>query len=191
MERNNCSQDQPEGADIPFPDSCQPPLACCGEKGPGWKSAWAPALLAVFPKDRAACIQWVLRLLVGGAFVLAGGLKITDPAKFAGDVGNYRVVPHELINLVAILMPWIEVVAGAFVLAGVWLRASALVIVSLTAMFFVLIVSALVRGLNIECGCFGTIGGKHIGLFNLAIDSTLFLLASLLAKRTQQGPKMG
>ena len=69
-----------------------------------------------------------------------------------------------------------------------WLRAAALVITSLTMMFFAVIVSALARGLNIECGCFGTIGGKHIGLVNLAIDFTLFFLAALLAGRSRNCP---
>lgn len=133
-------------------------------------------------------MNWILRFVVGGAFVLAGVLKIMDPAKFAGDVDNYRIVPHFLINLVAILIPWIEVVAGLFVLAGVWLRASASLIASLTVMFFGLIVSALIRGLNIECGCFGTMGGKHIGLVNLAIDSTLLFLSALLIYRSRECP---
>ncbi len=126
----------------------------------------------------------ILRLLVGGAFVVAGALKVADPAKFALDVSNYRLVPYELINLVAILLPWIEITAGLFVLAGIWLRAAALVITSLTVMFLVLIVSALARGLNIECGCFGTVGGKHIGLVNLVIDSALLALSALLVKRS-------
>jgi uncharacterized membrane protein YphA (DoxX/SURF4 family) len=130
-------------------------------------------------------IDGILRLLVGGAFVIAGTLKIADPAKFALDVGNYRLVPHDLINLVAILLPWIEVTAGAFVLTGIWLRAAALVVSSLTAVFFAVIVSALARGLNIECGCFGTVGGKHIGAVNLAIDSTLLVFAALLARRSE------
>jgi uncharacterized membrane protein YphA (DoxX/SURF4 family) len=103
-------------------------------------------------------------------------------------VGNYWLVPHELINLVAVLVPWLEITAGLFVLAGIWLRAAALVITSLTVMFFVVIVSALVRGLNIECGCFGTIGGTHIGLMNLAIDSALFFLAALLVRRSTDRP---
>ena len=135
------------------------------------------------PSARAEVLNWLLRFLVGGAFVLAGVLKIAAPAKFAIDVSNYRLLPHELINLVAIVLPWIEVVAGGFVLAGIWLRASALLITSMTVVFFLAIVSALARGLNIECGCFGTVGGKHVGLVNLAIDSTLFCLAALLAKR--------
>ncbi len=126
----------------------------------------------------------ILRLLVGGAFVVAGALKVADPAKFALDVSNYRLVPYELINLVAILLPWIEITSGLFVLAGIWLRAAALVITSLTVVFLVLIVSALARGLNIECGCFGTVGGKHIGLVNLVIDSALLALSALLVKRS-------
>jgi uncharacterized membrane protein YphA (DoxX/SURF4 family) len=134
------------------------------------------------PKNSVIYITWMLRLVVGGAFIFAGVLKIADPAKFAIDVSNYRLVPHELINLVAILMPWMEVVAGAFVLAGIWLRAAAMVITSMTVMFAIVILSALARGLNIECGCFGTLGGKNIGLVNLLIDTTLFCLAAWLAR---------
>ena len=129
-------------------------------------------------------INWLLRLAVGGSFVLAGALKIADPAKFAVDVGNYRLVAHELNNLVAILLPWIEVVAGLFVLAGIWLRAAAIVITSLTVIFLFVILSALARGLNMDCGCFGTVGGQHVGLVNLAIDSTLFFLAVNLVTRS-------
>ena len=141
------------------------------------------------PENIATVINWILRLVVGGAFVVAGVLKIADPTTFATAVSNYGLVPHELINLVAILIPWIEIVAGSFVLAGIWLRAAALVITTLTIMFAIVIVSALAQGLNIECGCFGTIGGKHIGLANLAIDATLFCLAALLAWRMKDGTR--
>jgi uncharacterized membrane protein YphA (DoxX/SURF4 family) len=126
-------------------------------------------------------LVWIFRLIVGTAFVVAGALKIADPAKFAVDVSHYRLMPPGLLNLVAILVPWIEFTTGMFVLAGIWLRAAALVITSLTGIFFCLIVSALARGLNIECGCFGTLGGKHVGLVNLAIDAVLFALAAWLA----------
>lgn len=132
----------------------------------------------------ARWLNWILRLLVGGAFVFAGVMKIADPAKFVLDVENYRLVPHVLVNLVAILVPWTEVVTGFFVLVGIWQRAAALIITGLTTMFAVVIGSALTRGLNIECGCFGTVGGKHIGLVNLAIDATLSGLATLLVWST-------
>lgn len=138
------------------------------------------------PINTATALNWFLRLILGGTFLVAGGLKIADPAKFALAVENYRLLPRELINLAAIVIPWLEVVAGLFVLAGVWLRAAALLITSLTMLFAVVIGSALARGLNIECGCFGTLGGRHIGLVNLAIDATLFCLAALLTWRSRK-----
>ena len=115
---------------------------------------------------KASRINWLLRFIVGGAFFLAGALKIADPAQFALDVTNYRLLPPELINLVAIILPWIELVAGLFVLAGIWLRAGSFILTSLTVMFLFVILSALARGLNIECGCFGTIGGRHVWAVN-------------------------
>lgn len=136
---------------------------------------------------RGRAFTLLLRCLVGGAFLLAGALKIADPAKFAQDVANYRLAPPEWINLVAILLPWIEVTTGFFLLAGVWVRAAALVIVGLSSVFLAVILSALARGLNIECGCFGTVGGKHVGLVNLGIDSVLLCLAVWLFRRS--GPE--
>jgi putative oxidoreductase len=174
-----------ESSVTPHLASCQP--LPCSKAGRGMGGRRDSAYWLHLPKDTTACINGILRLLVGGAFVFAGALKIADPAKFALDIANYRLMPHELINLTAILLPWIEVAAGLFVLAGIWLRAAALVIIGLTVVFFAVIVSALARRLNIECGCFGTIGGKHIGLVNLAIDSTLFCLAALLARRSGAG----
>ena len=120
--------------------------------------------------SRGNMLNWLLRILVGGAFIVAGVLKIIGPEKFASDISNYRLLPHELINLLAITLPWVEVVAGLSVLTGVWLQGGILLITAMTIMFLVVITSALARGLNIECGCFGTVGGKHIGLVNLAID---------------------
>jgi uncharacterized membrane protein YphA (DoxX/SURF4 family) len=139
-------------------------------------------------KRRRPWLNGLLRLLVGGVFVTAGILKIMNPAKFALDVANYRLLPHELNNLVAIMLPWIEVTAGILVLLGVWLRAAAGVITGLTVLFLVVIGSALARGLNIECGCFGTVGGRHIGLVNLAIDATLSGLAWGLMMRPPERP---
>ena len=133
--------------------------------------------------------HWLLRLLVGGTFVLAGSLKIADPVNFALAVANYRLLPYEATHLVAILLPWIEVVSGCCVLAGIWERAAAFIVASLVTLFAGAIVSALVRGLNIDCGCFGTTGGSHIGLKSLGIDAVLLLFASLLVWRTGGRPR--
>lgn len=175
-------------SDTPHAPAGQPlPLPKKG-RGPAAGRLYAFARRWFLSEDATPGFNGILRLLVGGAFMYAGVLKIADPAKFALDVGNYRLVPHEWTHLVAILFPWIEVAAGLFVLAGIWLRAAALVSTMLTGLFFFVIVSALARGLNIECGCFGTMGGHYAGLVQLALDATLFALAALLAMRSRDCP---
>lgn len=141
-------------------------------------------LLAMLPQGVAGWIQWSLRLLLGGAFLTAGLLKMADPIRFARDVENYRLLPHALLHAVAILLPAVEVLTGGLVLLGLWLRASATILVGLTGLFLLVICSALIRGLNIECGCFGTVGGRHVGWVNLAVDGGLFILAVLLTRTT-------
>ncbi len=137
----------------------------------------------------AVWIQWFLRLVLGGAFLTAGLLKLADPIRFAHDVGNYRLLPHALTHAVAIVLPAVEVLTGGLVLFGVWLRASTAILVGLTSLFLLVISSALVRGLNIECGCFGTIGGRHVGWVNLSIDFGLFITALLLARISGERPR--
>jgi uncharacterized membrane protein YphA (DoxX/SURF4 family) len=111
-------------------------------------------------------ITWACRLIVGGVFICVGIVKIIDPVTFAKDIGNYQLMPHITINLLAITMPWIEVVAGLLLVCGVWMRPSALVIGVLLLIFIAAIGQAMARGFNIECGC-GTgaqkVGWKKVG----------------------------
>lgn len=131
--------------------------------------------------------DWValgVRIFLGGFYIVAGAVKIPDPGKFAEAVANYRILPHEMLNLVAITLPWIEVTAGVLLVLGIWFRASAWLINVMTIVFIVAIGSAVARGLNIECGCFGTVGGREVGIN--AILEDLGLLAAgiwLLWKR--------
>lgn len=118
-------------------------------------------------------VDLVLRLVVGGVYVAAGAIKIPDPGKFAEAVANYRIVPHELVNLVAITLPPVEVLAGLLLIAGIWVRPSVGLINGLTVVFILAIGSAVVRGLDIECGCFGTVGGREVGLLAIAQDLLL------------------
>ena len=136
------------------------------------------------PLLRSRVVAWLIRLFLGGFYVLAGGLKVGDPGKFAEAVSNYRLLPHEAINLVAIMLPWIEVAAGVFLIFGLWLKASAWLINAMTVMFIAAISSAVARGLNVECGCFGTVGGRRVGLTAIAEDVGLLLLGLWLVRLT-------
>jgi uncharacterized membrane protein YphA (DoxX/SURF4 family) len=101
---------------------------------------------------------WValaFRLALGGVFLWAGVSKAMDPHEFGLEIARYRMVPQEAVNLMAILLPWIEIVAGAALVLGLWARAGAFVCLGLDVVFLIAITSALRRGLDISCGCFG------------------------------------
>jgi putative oxidoreductase len=136
--------------------------------------------------------EWIpllMRLFLGGFYVVAGAVKIPDPGRFAEAVANYRLLPHELINLAAIILPWVEVVAGLFLILGLWLRASAWLINAMTVLFIVAIGSAVARGLSIECGCFGTVGGREVGLKAIAEDVLLLAFGLWILWSRRNRPK--
>ena len=101
---------------------------------------------------------WLARLAVAGVFLGACLAKIRDPELFALAVNRYRILPGEFVNLVAIVLPWIELTAGLAVLAGpTRLRAAgATLIVGMLTVFTLAISLNLVRGIEASCGCFST-----------------------------------
>lgn len=122
-----------------------------------------------------------LRLLLGGTFVAAAVLKILTPDQFIADVDNYRLLPRPLVFAVANTLPWVELIAGACLIGSLYVRKAAVVISFLSAVFFVATLSALMRGLDIACGCFGTTGGLHNAFVSLGTEAVLFCMAALLA----------
>jgi hypothetical protein len=133
-------------------------------------------------------INFILRLVLGGIFVYAGAAKIIHPAGFSADIANYRMLPHEWIHLLAITLPWIEVAAGLLLMAGVWKRASALLIALMLVVFIAAISQAVARNLNIECGCFGTVGGRKVGLIAIAEDLAMLAAAGWLIRHETDSP---
>ena len=98
---------------------------------------------------------WFCRCLVGGIFFYAGALKMADVIVFAGEVAAYHLIPHNFTYLVAAILPSIEVLIGALLLLDCRVRGAAFLAGVLDLIFILALVSALVRGLNISCGCFG------------------------------------
>jgi uncharacterized membrane protein YphA (DoxX/SURF4 family) len=128
----------------------------------------------------------ICRIAVGTVFLLAGLTKIGHPVEFALAIGNYRILPEPLIGLAAVTLPWIEVAIGLLLIIGFLWRGSALVAVGLMAGFIGGIVSAMVRGLDIECGCFSPGSGRMIGMGILIEDLLLFVMGLLVL--TGSGP---
>jgi uncharacterized membrane protein YphA (DoxX/SURF4 family) len=115
------------------------------------------------------------RLILGVVFIYASLEKIQNPAGFAQAIYNYRMVPEALINIMAIVLPWLELICGILIIVGVFVRGSALLIGAMLAVFIVALSSAILRGLDISCGCFTLEGGRGIAGKTLVEDILLMV----------------
>jgi uncharacterized membrane protein YphA (DoxX/SURF4 family) len=120
-----------------------------------------------------------LRLVLGFLFVFASIEKIAQPAEFAKAILNYHLLPIPLVNVFAIVLPWVELVAGFLLLSGLFTRGSSLLLTFLLSVFTLAIAINVARGLDISCGCFGTSVARRIGWSALAED-LLMLAGSLI-----------
>ena len=98
----------------------------------------------------------LLRVALGAVFIVASFDKIQNPEAFATTIANYRLLPYTVVNGIAITLPWLEVVTGTLLALGVWIRANTMIAWGLLLVFSFAISQALVRGLDISCGCFTT-----------------------------------
>ncbi len=99
-------------------------------------------------------VAFALRLLLGLTFVFASVDKISDPAAFAGAVANYKLIAEPWTMLVATVLPWIELLCGLGVLLGVYVRGSSVLLFFLLSFFTLAVLTGIIRGLDISCGCF-------------------------------------
>jgi putative oxidoreductase len=127
-----------------------------------------------------AALALVLRLGLAAVLLIAGALKLRDPAAFATEIANYRLAPA-LAPHVAATLPAVEVVLAVALAALplVWRRAAALAATALLATFAAAVASAYLRGIDVACGCFGT-GGDPIGGLTLARNVALLSAAVAL-----------
>ncbi len=114
------------------------------------------------PAGSGAALPWLgtaVRLVLGGVWVVAGALKLPDPAAAERAVRAYELVPEGVVPLLAFGLPVLEVALGVLLLAGAFVRPAAVASALLLAVFTAAVASAWARGLTIDCGCFGD-GGE-------------------------------
>jgi len=102
-------------------------------------------------------VQLLSRLLLGGIFIYASIDKIAHPHAFAKIIHNYQLLPDVLIYAAAVMLPWVELVSGLFIVAGIFKRTTAIILSSLLLVFAVAISINLIRGIEFDCGCFSTV----------------------------------
>jgi len=105
---------------------------------------------------REGLLPLAARLLLGAVFIYASIDKIAHPAAFAEAVYNYQILPGPLIHLTALVLPWMELVLGLFLMSGLFREGSVFMVSALMVIFLSAMVFNLARGLDIHCGCFTT-----------------------------------
>lgn len=101
-------------------------------------------------------LAFLFRLILGVVFVYASLDKIAHPDDFAKIVYNYHFLPGQVINLFAIILPWVELLTGLALILGIFVESAALIIGTLLFVFVIGLVTAVLRNLDISCGCFST-----------------------------------
>ena len=98
-----------------------------------------------------------VRVYLGGVFIYASMYKINYPGEFAETIASYQLVPFWAVNLMALVMPWAELVSGILMVLGVRTKSAAVAIGGMLVMFSLAIVITLLRGIPIGCGCFTSV----------------------------------
>lgn len=159
----------------------------------------APSALA-FPDRLRGLLDhpWLTvraQVLLGAVFAAAALPKIADPPSFAHMIHNYRILPGALLNLSALVLPWLELLCGLCLILGLWRRTATALVGLLLVVFMVAIAINLARGNPIDCGCFDlSAAGKSVEerfadmRWVLARDAGMILLVLQILRATRGEP---
>ncbi len=119
------------------------------------------------------------RIVLGAVFMYASFDKMSNPAAFADIIDNYRILPFQLVNALAIFLPWLEFITGLFLLTGKWVKGSLLIYTVLLVIFIFALGQALLRGLDISCGCFSVKPSSTSDVWLRIIEDIILLFISV------------
>jgi uncharacterized membrane protein YphA (DoxX/SURF4 family) len=121
------------------------------------------------------------RLLLAVMFIWACIHKIAEPYDFALQVATYQILPLALVNLQAIVLPWLELAAALGLVIGLWTRSAALLTCGMNIMFIAAIALALSADLHLQCGCFASSqAGEEMNASLIARDVGLLIVGAFL-----------
>lgn len=128
--------------------------------------------------NQISLLQWIASVILAGVFATAALPKINDVAKFALNIDQYQILPSGGVTLLALSLPWLELVVGLGLLVPKVQKSSRRLCAALLLLFTAVHISTLLRGLEIQCACFGQENSgsstveallRNIGLLVLAI----------------------
>jgi len=164
------------------------------------------ATSAVISESRSQPRAWPRVLLVLGRVVLGAIFLYAAVAKlyfdgawhlhdyhffFAMAIDSYKMLPLTVVEWMARILPWFELLLGVLLILGVALRWAGSITTALLLVFIGAMTRAKILGLEINCGCFGN--NEKLGTATLIRDSSLLVLAlavtigAFLIKRRRAG----
>lgn len=124
-------------------------------------------------------VEIALRVVLGALFIYSGAMKLLDPAAFQVEIANFELIPLGLSGLVALYLPWLELLCGVALVVKRHAGGSLLILGVLMVMFIAFVGSAWARGLDVTCGCFGA--SDSAPNYPLWIGRNLLILSGLVA----------
>ena len=128
----------------------------------GAEGYWLLHCWVVFRKELLDHLRDRRSLILALIFIYAGAVKMQDVVAFASHVAAYQILPYAMNYLVAATLPYMEFLAGIILLLNARVRPALVVVGSMTLVFMVALISLLLRGLDIDCGCFDPSGGQDV-----------------------------
>jgi uncharacterized membrane protein YphA (DoxX/SURF4 family) len=129
-------------------------------------------------KSISRLLYLAARMILGVVFIYASYDKLFHPKAFADIIYHYQILPDRLINITAIFLPWLELLMGGFLIIGFWMPGTVIWCNFLLVVYIGALSFNLARGLDIDCGCFSTAGGRSIDIETILWD-VVFLALSI------------
>lgn len=124
------------------------------------------------------------RLVLGLVFGYAAITKISDMHQFAEEIANYRLLPPSIVSATAAAVVGVEIVCAVLLVIGLFVRSAAFVVTFLLVLFIAALSQALLRGINLTCGCFG---GAELATWGTVARDLVLLGLTLIPLRFGSG----
>jgi putative oxidoreductase len=134
-------------------------------------------------------LHWGARLGIAGLFIYAAVPKLLDAGRFAEDINHYRILPEAWVAPLALGLPVLELVAGLALLIPAYTRGAALLCAVMLGGFAIAMAQSKLRGIDLECGCFGAASEARVSWTKVTLDLLLAMLAGWLVRPLPNTPR--
>ncbi|MCK5147920.1 DoxX family membrane protein [bacterium] len=125
-------------------------------------------------------MEMLIRWLLGGLLIYAAVIKLSNCFQFAIIISQYDIIGPKLSRWTATFLPMGELLTGIFLISGQWRRLISFLTALLFSLFLIMVLQALVRGLNVSCGCYHLEGQGSIGILKVLENTILAAFAWLI-----------